>query len=273
MTNLLANRHSRGGGNPGSNFLRKYISAYLRERPAFMSFIRPQEALLFQKHSHLIDSPVLDFGCGDGFFAQVVFGKHKLDIGLEVDNNPRIEEAKKRNVYKKILLYDGLAIPLKNNSVRTVISNCVFEHIPNISSSVNEIYRVLKKGGYCITSVMTSDWSDMMLGTKLFGQNYAKWMNKRQEHESILSKKQWRALFKKAGFTIVKEIGYVNERTAKWLDLFHYLSLPSLITYKLFKRWVLLPWVNEKLVQWVETWHAPSLQKGKFAAYFYILRK
>ena len=273
MTNLSVNRHPGEGRDPSSNFLRKYISAYLKERPPFMSFIRPQEALLFQKHIYLIESPVLDFGCGDGFFAQVVFGKHTLDMGLEIDNNPRIEEAKERNVYKKILLYDGLTIPLKNSTAQTVISNCVFEHIPNIQKSVNEIHRILQKNGHCITTVMTSDWSNMMLGTKIFGKRYAKWMNKRQEHESLLSRKQWGTLFKKAGFTIVEEVGYLNEKTAKWLDLFHYLSLPSLITYKLFKRWVLFPWVNEKIVQWVETWHASSLQKNKFGAYFYVLKK
>lgn len=253
--------------------LSRYISSYLRERPAFMSFIRPQEALLFHQHNNLIKSPVLDFGCGDGFFAQVVFGKNKLDIGLEVDSNPRVQEAKIRNLYKKILTYDGITIPLKNNSVQTVISNCVFEHIPNISNSVNEIYRVLKRNGYCITSVMTSDWTDMMLGTKLFGKNYAKWMNKRQEHESLLSKKQWEILFKKAGFSIVEEIGYINEKTAKWLDLFHYLSLPSLISYKLFKKWVLFPWVNGKFLRWIETQNFASLQGNKFCAHFYMLKK
>ena len=120
---------------------------------------------------------------------------------------------------------------------------------------------------------MTSDWSDMMLGIILLGKNYAKWMNKRQEHESLLSKKQWESLFKKAGFTIEKEIGYINEKTAKWLDLFHYLSLPSLVTYKLFKKWILFPWVNEKMVRWVETHCNASLQRNKFAACFYVLRK
>ena len=255
------------------DLLLSFINAYLKERPAFMSFIRPQEALLFNKYKEYITAPVLDFGCGDGFFAQVAFGKNKLDIGLEVKNNLRIEEAKKRNVYKKILTYDGITIPLKNNSMQTVISNCVFEHIPNISNSVSEIYRILKKDGYCVTSVMTSDWSDMMFGTKFFGKNYAKWMNRRQEHESLLSKKQWETLFKKAGFNVMEEVGYINENTAKWLDLFHYLSLPSLITYKLFKKWVLFPWVNDRIVRWVETRHASSLQKNKFGACFYVLKK
>jgi len=253
--------------------LSRYISSYLKERPAFMSFIRPQEALLFHQHKHLIKSPILDFGCGDGFFTQVAFDKNKLDIGLEVDDNPRVQAAKARNQYRKILVYDGVTIPHKNNSIKTVISNCVFEHIPNISKSVNEIYRVLKNGGYCITTVMTSDWSDMMWGAKLFGKNYARWMNNRQEHESLLSKEQWGTLFKKAGFTIVEEIGYVNEEAAKWLDIFHYLSLPSLVTYKLFKKWVLFPWENDKFVRWVETRHTSSLQQNKYAACFYVLRK
>ncbi|PIY69299.1 hypothetical protein COY90_01415 [Candidatus Roizmanbacteria bacterium CG_4_10_14_0_8_um_filter_39_9] len=246
MKNLSRSHHS---------LLLKYISAYLKERPAFMSFIRPQEAFLFNYFNKYMKGTVLDFGCGDGFFAQVAFDKKKLHIGLEVNNNPRIEETKRRGIYKKIILYDGLTIPLKNASVETVVSNCVFEHIPDIARSVKEIYRILGKGGYCLTSVMTSNWSEMMLGTTIFGNSYAKWMNKRQVHESLLSKKQWETLFKKAGFEIAEEIGYVNNTTAKWLDLFHYLSIPSLVHYSLFKNWS-TPFLrkhNAPLASWIYT--------------------
>jgi len=238
-----------------------------------MSFIRPLEAMLFHQHKRFLRSPVLDFGCGDGFFAHLVYGKNKIQIGLEVANSPRVHEAEKRNVYKKILLYDGVSVPLKSNSVQTVISNCVFEHIPRISQSVEEIYRILKKDGYCITSVMTSDWSRMMWGTKFFGKKYAEWLNSRQEHESLFSRKQWGKLFRKAGFKIVEEIGYVDEKTAKWFDLFHYLSLPSLITYKLFKRWVLLPWMHTGITRWIEALHTTSQNENKHAACFFVLRK
>lgn len=255
--------------------LKPLIAAYLKERPAFMSLIRPQEAFLFDYFSKYRRGRVLDFGCGDGFFAQVAFHEKKIDIGLEVEGNPRIVEARERSVYKKIILYDGAVIPLKNNSVDSVISNCVFEHISNISASVKEIARVLKPGGYCATSVMTSNWSNMMLGSSLFGKRYAAWMNRRQVHESLLSKKQWETLFKEAGFKIVEEVGYVNETTAKWLDVFHYLSLPSLASYALFKKWNLFSSksINKFLGKWIYSELKKDINSSQSSAVFFVLKK
>ena len=78
-----------------------YIKKYLENRPMFMAIIRSQEAMLFQKYSKLIKAKVLDFGCGEGFFAELIFGKGKINVGLDLFNNERIKEAKK-NIYKTI---------------------------------------------------------------------------------------------------------------------------------------------------------------------------
>ena len=77
---------------PKSSFLSKVITGYLEARPFFFTLIRPQEALLFQQFNQLLKAPILDFGCGDGFFAQVVFQPLKIDLGLDVPSS-RILEA------------------------------------------------------------------------------------------------------------------------------------------------------------------------------------
>ena len=120
----------------------------------FHSFIRPQEAMLFQKYLRYIKPPVLDFGCGDGFFAETVFGKGKIDVGLDLLNS-RANEAESKKIYKKISYYDGSTIPYPTHYFQTVISNCVLEHIIEINKSLNEIHRVLKPNGYFLTTVMT----------------------------------------------------------------------------------------------------------------------
>ncbi len=237
-----------------------------------MSLIRSIEALLFQKHSKYIMHPILDFGCGDGFFAETVF-KNKIDIGLDLKTNPRVKESKKRTIYKKIICYDGHTIPIPNDSVQTIISNCVFEHIPDIKKSLSEIHRILKPGGYLLTSVMTSKWSDNMFGTRIFGKKYAQWMNKKQEHHSLLSEKQWLNLFKEHHLKVTKKVGYLNKQQSQYLDILHYISLPSLFSYMLFKKWILFPGFFDILP--IHKYIHHIIKKGgkNYSARFFILKK
>lgn len=248
-----------------------FIQKYLENRPMFHAFIRPQEAMLFQKYQRLIKSPTLDFGCGDGFFAKVVFGKGKIDVGLDLTNS-RASEAEKEKIYKKVVYYEGTTIPYPNNSFQTIISNCVLEHIPNLDQFLNEINRVLKPRGYFLTSVMTDKWEDYLLGEKIFGKFYKKLLRKIQQHHNLLTMKQWNNQFNKGGFQITKSIGYFSQNAAKHNELFHYLSLPSLLSYKLFNRWVIFPQLS--LIRKIYLKKITSLKNhDSFAACFYLLRK
>jgi SAM-dependent methyltransferase len=224
--------------NIDTKLLKKYIDGFLENRPAFFSLIRSQEAYLFTKLDEYIKGKILDFGAGDGYFADLIWDKKKIDVGLDISSS-RIEEAKSVNVYKTLKVYDGDTIPFKTNTFDSVISNCVLEHIPGIQNSVNEICRVTKPKGYFLTGVMTNNWERFQFGPQFFGNYYKKKMRKQQEHFNLFTVGKWDSVFEKAGFKIVKRIGYISPLNAKWLDIYHYLSLPSLITYKLTKNWVL----------------------------------
>lgn len=209
----------------------------------FLAIIRVREALLFQKYAYLITKPVFDFGCGDGFFCQTVFGKEKINVGLDLKNS-RGKTAEKNQVYKEVIFYDGKKIPFSDNYFQTIISNCVLEHIPNLQPSLKEIKRVLKPNGYFLTTVMTNQWKNYLFGKKIFGDWYVNFMKKKQQHANLLTMKQWNNAFKNAGFKVIKTIGYLNEKNSSFMDLAHYLSLPSLVTYKLFNNWQMLPKLN-----------------------------
>ncbi|HLD10923.1 MAG TPA: class I SAM-dependent methyltransferase [Candidatus Nanoarchaeia archaeon] len=51
---------------------------------------------------------------------------------------------------KPDIIGNALDIPLKNNSVDSVFSSQVLEHVPNPKKMVDEVYRVLKRDGVCI---------------------------------------------------------------------------------------------------------------------------
>ena len=252
-----------------------YIKKYLEKRPMFMAIIRSQETMLFQKYNKLIKAKVLDFGCGEGFFAELVFGKKKINVGLDLFNNKRIEEAKKENIYKKISLYDGNTIPYPDNYFNTVVSNCVLEHIPNIDQTLKEIFRVLKPNGFFLTSLMTDQWENNLFGTKLFGKKYLNYMRKTQEHHNLFSNKQWQLYFKKVGFKINSINGYLYKKSAFYLDIFHYLSIGSLISYKLFNKWVLfnIPLLNKLKMELIKKIIVDENNPNKASALFFVLKK
>ncbi len=252
-----------------------YIEKYLENRPMFLAIIRSQEAMLFQKYSKFVDGKILDFGCSEGFFAGLVFGKNRINVGLDLSNNKRVEEAKKEKIYKKISLYDGDTIPYPNNYFNTVVSNCVLEHIPNINFSLKEIFRVLKPGGFFLTSVMTDQWENNLFGSKIFGKTYRNIMRKTQAHHNLFSNKKWRSYFKKAGFKIQSIDGYLYKKSAFYLDLFHYLSIESLISYKLFNRWILfsIPFLNKIKTQTIKKIIIDENNLSKASALFFILKK
>lgn len=251
-----------------------FTQKFLENRPAFFCLIRPIEADLIFQNKKIMKNKILDFGCGDGFFASLIFDKNEIDVGLDVSES-RIDEANNKEVYKKLLKYDGKVIPFPNNHFSSVLSNSVLEHVPSLDQNIKEIYRVLKPGSYFITTVMTQNWNSNILGNKIFGKSYQNWLEKQQVHLNLLAVEKWRSKFVKAGFKIEDEVGYLNPRSSKIMELWHYLSLPSFFCYKIFGKWV-----NNKnwyklfnLDKYFETINKDSFTQEKPASVFFILKK
>ncbi len=253
---------------------RHYIIHYLEHRPAFFAFIRSLEAMLFEQHKHHIKDPILDFGCGDGFFAEMVWDTDVIDVGLDVTKS-RTHDIGKKTIYKRVVTYDGHRIPFPDNHFGSVISNCVLEHIPNLDESVGEIYRVLKPGGYFVTSVMAKQWENYLAGTTIFGLWYQDFMRKKQVHHNLFTREQWSNTFEKQGFDITSIAGYMSRDTAFWMDVFHYLSFPSLISYTVVKRWVLAPQLHTHpwIVRFINNHTTFVKDLNKAAGLFYVVQK
>ena len=137
------------------------------------------------------------------------------------------------------------------------------------------MYRVLKPGGYLLTSVMTDQWENNLFGSKIFGKIYLRYMRKTQIHRNLLPDKQWQIYFKKAGFKIQSIDGYLYKKSSFYLDLFHYLSIGSLISYKLFGKWILfsIPFLNKIKTQLIKKTIIDENNPDKSSALFFVLKK
>lgn len=244
--------------------MEKYIIDFLENKPIFFSFLRPKEVFLYQKYKPF-NAPILDIGCGDGFFAKIAFGR--IDIGLDVKNS-EINEAKEKKVYKKIVIYDGKKIPFPDNYFSTIICNSSFEHIPNIDEVLKESARVLKKNGNMYFTVPTNIWPKYLFGIKLFGSIYSNFFIKKSKHYNLYSLKKWTSVLNLLGYKVKYSTHYLdNKKIIGLFDMSHYLSISSIITKLIFNRWVLFPQKTiflKSLVKFISQNTSKNTKKGPY---------
>jgi len=249
--------------------LQSYLRTYLGGRPLFLSLIRAKEAAIFDHYLPLA-GPVLDVGCGDGYFSRIVFGV--LDVGLDVSDS-RISQATRDGGYKQTIIYDGHQFPFETYSFPTVVSNCVLEHIPNIDETINEMSRVVTKDGRILVSVMARPWEDHLFGALLLGNSYRSYMRAKQVHVNMLTDREWRKKFAAAGLHVVSATGYLTPTQCRMIDIAHYLSVSSLISYILTKRWVLVPSLTWYPIRYLSSLFIDVCKPEVSGAIFYELRK
>lgn len=106
---------------------------------------------------------LLDFGCGNG--AQTLHFAPEFSQTYGVDVNSDFLDAFERRLKTlgdppqiKILPYDGMHLPLDDQSMDQVISFTVLEHVTDEAAALQEIWRVLKPGGRMLLSVPNKWW-------------------------------------------------------------------------------------------------------------------
>ncbi len=250
--------------------MKKYLQAFLREKPFFFSIIRPKEASLYQSFKPF-KKPVLDLGCGDGFFASVAFGRMYAGIDPDVQ---AVSEARSRHLYKEIKPYNGKTIPYPDRYFATVVSNSTVEHIPNIDEVLKETSRVLKKGGTFYFTTVTDIWPEYLFGSLLLGNLYKRYFINKSKHYNMYSLKAWKKKLAKYGLDIISSQHYLdNKKILRIFDISHYLSSPSLLTKKLLNRWVLFPDKERKLKKLQDFILRETNSDNAMGPYLYIAAK
>jgi SAM-dependent methyltransferase len=258
-----------------------YLRAHLRDVPPFRALVRSIECRLFEQAAPF-ENPILDLGCGDGHFASMAF-KGRLYAGID-PNAEVVREAQRHRSgkYEHLLCGSATATPFADQFFKTVIANCVIEHIPDLDALLVEVFRILQPAGRFLFGVPSHRFGEMLLGSSLLrflgrhrlAEAYGNWFNRHSLHFHTYDPETWIARLGNAGFVVERWTYYVSPEGLRAFDLAHYLSIPRLLSRKLTGKWVSIPnpIANRLFDRWLRPhYDAPSPEEGAYI--FFQTRK
>lgn len=109
---------------------------------------------------------ILDLGTGSGYLAFAVSKRYPdvsvvgLDIVEKALENNRLRAEKENIRNLNFVTYEGVDVPFADKEFDMVISRYALHHFPKIQTSISEVSRVLKEGGFFFVSDPTPNEDD-----------------------------------------------------------------------------------------------------------------
>jgi SAM-dependent methyltransferase len=216
--------------------------------PLALAFERVLECRILS--SMPFERPTLDIGCGEGLFAKMLCAE-KVDTGI--DPNPKeIERAYELDVYNELIVCKGDAITKPDGYYRTIFSNSVVEHIPELEPVLREAHRLLASGGRLYLTVPSDKFDHYTVGNQILStlgltqlaNRFRIFYNRFWRHYHYHSPEEWAAIARQAGFRVIASHTYAPKSVCLLNDMLVPFSALELLTKRLFNRWTLLPSVR-----------------------------
>ena len=263
------------------NFNTDFLRRYLAVAPAALALERSAECEI---HAHnQWQSPILDIGCGDGIFAKILCAE-TVDTGIDLDPK-EVERARQQEIYRELIVCPGDRIPKPDGNYRTIFSNSVLEHIPDLLPVLKEAHRLLSPDGIFFVT-LPSDRLERAtllarmvrgLGLGRLADRYGEFYNRFWRHHHAYDEAQWRALFLQADFEILEERAYIPRNLSTLYDSLTVLALPSLVAKKFVSRWFFWPQLRRRTAAVVYAVLSPLIERLRTSnggcLIFYALRK
>ncbi|MEM3373892.1 MAG: class I SAM-dependent methyltransferase [Candidatus Woesearchaeota archaeon] len=134
---------------------------------------------------------ILDAGCGEGHLILEMYSINKKNIYYGVDvTEVALKSAKKRVPFARIEKMDLTNLKFEDNYFDIIVCSEVLEHIYNYNKVIDELTRVLKKGGFLI---LTFPNEFLWVLSRLF---LFRWPIKVPDHVNSFSPNQIRKIVK-----------------------------------------------------------------------------
>jgi len=125
---------------------------------AIGSLVRKYEAeLILDLLKPQQDNIILDAGCGTGVFTLDFLSSGSHVVGLDISLPMLVQAGRKLSGYPfEMIVADMLNLPFPEDTFDKVVSVTALEFINNAKGSVEELFRVTKKGGCIVVATLNS---------------------------------------------------------------------------------------------------------------------
>jgi 2-polyprenyl-3-methyl-5-hydroxy-6-metoxy-1,4-benzoquinol methylase len=164
------------------------------------------------------ESNILDVGCGDGFFTNMIFDREKV-VGVDMIESD-IAHARRYSIFRDLHCLDiTKKTVLPADHFDFVYSNCVLEHVNNIDAGLKEISRTMKPGGWFFISVPSPCFAQstyrnipLKLIAPARARKISENINRRFSHINLFPPSEWQRRMSAAGFGKFEMMKYYTHR-------------------------------------------------------------
>jgi SAM-dependent methyltransferase len=121
-----------------------FIDMRLRKQCIDLYFVRSKILLAINENLENFSGAVLDIGCGSMPYRHYIIDNSNIRnyIGVDLKSSESYQKDTKPDIY-----WDGVILPIEDNTHETAISTEVLEHVPKPDNYLSEVFRILKPGG------------------------------------------------------------------------------------------------------------------------------
>ena len=253
------------------------LQRQLKSIPAFRAVLRAVEARFY--YSIDLPRPILDVGCGDGHFSQMIF-QEPVDVGIDPWWNP-LQKSRHSGMYRVLAQAMGDKMPLPSHTFGSAFSNSVLEHIPDIQPVLEDVSRVLQPGAPFVMTMPSQYFTEWLGGAAAFerlglsgmADQYRRFFNGISRHAHTEPPEVWAEWLANAGFAVERWQYYFSKSALHALEMGHATGLPSAFAHALTGRWILAPWDSN--LRSTERWLRPYYEEsfGETGAYLLIIAR
>ncbi len=221
---------------PADAEIERWARAYLRHAPLSLT-LREINRLIAIEAIAGKQGPVLDVGCGDGFWWTLRRDERREIYGIDISAR-EIAQAKQRITAE--LTDVSRETPFPRTKFREIIGNCSLEHVPDIDAALSNLRKAAAPGARLLMFVPTPRWalqgraqSWLLAHAPRVAMSLSGALNGFFQHWHLYDEKVWRRLLAQNGWTVKATFGLGSARSEFLFRLFLVPAFGEFIAKKL----------------------------------------
>ena len=201
----------------------KWVRAYLAHAPLSLT-LREINRLIAMEAVDTDDGPVLDVGCGDGFWWTLRDHDRREVYGIDISAR---EIAQARDRITASLTDVSVEQPFPGTKFQQIIGNCSLEHVPDIDAALENLRKAAAKDGRLVMFVPTPRWayqgrmqSWLLQHAPRVAMSVAGALNGFFQHWHLYDAKVWTRLLAQHGWKVRAVYGLGSARSEFLFRLF-----------------------------------------------------